>query len=189
MIRHRHYIKGRRNAGTALSEPSTIPPTGFGSTYNQYLWQRQNTADAKIGVIAAANLAFVALFVPNVPPVVVKSPLLTTFLFVIYILAIILFSLSIIVSFIAFYPQEKPEQDKKVLFWRSILAMSTTDYDIALKKKLKNSQAVEDAYIEENHRVCQNFAGKNRLLQWSIRLFAGGSFVALASLISKYFVH
>jgi hypothetical protein len=163
------------------------PPAGFGSTFNQYLWQRMNTADAKVGAIAAADLAFVTLFLPNIP--LASFNILSAsavILWLIYSLPIGLFVGSAGVSFFTIFPRWKREADQGVIFWRSILnEYDGSKYKEKLQEDLGDLQAVEDAYAEENYRVCRNFARKNGLIQVSIWCFAFGSLSALLSLILR----
>jgi hypothetical protein len=144
-----------------------------------------NTADAKIAAIAAADAAFVALFVPNTPPL--PKTLVTSIFLGLYVVVILLFAASACVSFFAFYPQWKEKPDKGLLFWRSIIAESSAEkYEEELKKDIVSPQDVEDAYARENYRLCKNFARKNLGIQISIWLFAVGFLLALVSLVSKY---
>ncbi len=100
-----------------------------------------------------------------------------------YGLAIAFFAVSAGVSFFGFFPQWKHETGQGVIFWRSILSKNgATRYQEELKKDLPDLQAVEDAYAEENYRICNNFAAKNMLIQISIGLFVLGSLLALVSL-------
>jgi hypothetical protein len=99
------------------------------------------------------------------------------------VLAIAFFAVSAGVSFFGFSPQWKHETGQGVIFWRSILSKNgAARYQEELKKDLPDLQAVEDAYAEENYRVCNNFAAKNMLVQISIVLFVLGSLLALVSL-------
>ena len=160
-------------------DESSQPPSGFGSTFNQYLWQRMNTADTKIGAVAAADLVLVTLFVPNTPST--SSALL----WALYYIAIVLFAASTIVGFFAFF-RWKPETGKGLIFWRNVYKYTEDNaYKNELKKRLADQQAVEDEYAMENYRLCRNLEDKYRFIQFSILLLALGFLLALVSLVFR----
>jgi len=147
-------------------ENANGPPEGFGKGVNEYLSHYVRNADAKAGVLVAANLTIGAFLLAHQPTGFCAS--------IVHWLAIGLLVLSALFGGLVVYPRT-PSSGDGLIFWEDILSRRGPEqYQEELKGL--DQKKVEGEYAIQNYYVSQVLRKKHNWIRWCLRCF----FVAVA---------
>lgn len=157
---------------TKKRSEQVCPPIGFGKTINEYLNQYVAIADAKAGAIIAANVVTITLLAS----IIVPNKIFGITIFI----AVVLFSISTVISTMVIYPRIVRNDVPGVIFWEDIRTFKNFDEYFSKLQKFDLFQ-VEREYASQNFTLSNILRTKHRFIRLSIILSSLGialSFIA-----------
>jgi len=149
------------------------PPIGFGHGVHGDLNQYVALADAKVGALVGASLAFAVLLFANPPSNNIAT--------IANWGSALLFAVSALVGASALYPRLS-KNNRSLIFWQGISYRKTPD-DYWSELRGLDEHLVERAYAIENYHVSRILCAKYRTIRWCVSLFMLGVLIASIRMI------